>query len=127
MNNTASLLVLLFLAITFVQSAHDKLFGWKENVLWLQGHFAKTILKDYVPASLALLVILELITSVLTLAGCVELWTTGGKTYGLYGSVFSCICLLIMLVGQRLAKDYEGAKTIAIYYVPSVLAVWWLS
>ncbi|MFM2213139.1 MAG: hypothetical protein RL427_402 [Bacteroidota bacterium] len=127
MNNTASLLVLLFLAVTYVQSAHDKLFGWKENVSWLQSHFAKTILKDYVPISLVILVALELITSVLTLAGCVELLITGGKTYGLYGSVFSCICLLLMLVGQRLAKDYEGAKTIAIYYVPSVLAVWWLS
>jgi uncharacterized membrane protein YecN with MAPEG domain len=127
MNNTASLLVLLFLAVTYVQSAHDKLFGWKENVSWLQSHFAKTILKDYVPISLIILVSLELITSVLTLVGCVELLITGGKTYGLYGSVFSCICLLLMLVGQRLAKDYEGAKTIAIYYIPSVLAVWWLS
>jgi hypothetical protein len=127
MNNTASLLVLLFLAVTYVQSAHDKLFGWNENVSWLQSHFAKTILKDYVPISLIILVSLELITSVLTLVGCVELLVTGGKTYGLYGSVFSCICLLLMLVGQRLAKDYEGAKTIAIYYVPSVLAVWWLS
>lgn len=127
MNNTASLLVLLFLAVTYVQSAYDKLFGWKENVSWLQSHFAKTFLKDYIPVSLVLLVALELITSVLTLVGCVELWATGGKTFGLYGAVFSCICLLLMLVGQRLAKDYEGAKTIAIYYVPSVLAVWWLS
>ena len=127
MNNTASLLVLLFLAVTYVQSAYDKLFAWKENVSWLQKHFAKTILKNYVPYSLVILVVFELITSVLTLAGCVELLLTGGKAFGLYGAVFSCICLLLMLVGQRLAKDYEGAKTIAIYYVPSVLAVWWLS
>lgn len=127
MTNTASLLVLLFLAITYLQSAYDKLFGWQENVSWLQEHFSKTILKNYVPQALMLLVALELITSVLTLVGCVELCVTGGKSFGLYGSVFSCICLLLMLIGQRLAKDYEGAKTIAIYYIPSVLAVWWLS
>jgi hypothetical protein len=29
--------------------------------------------------------------------------------------------------GQRLAKDYDGARTIAIYFIPSVLAVFWLS
>jgi hypothetical protein len=127
MNNTASLLVLIFLAVTYVQSAYDKLFAWKENVSWLQGHFAKTILKNYVHYSLMILVALELITSVLVLVGCVELLVTGGKAFGLYGAVSSCICLLLMLVGQRLAKDYEGAKTIAIYYIPSVLAVWWLS
>jgi hypothetical protein len=33
----------------------------------------------------------------------------------------------MMLVGQRLAKDYEGAKTIAIYFVPAVLGVFLLS
>jgi hypothetical protein len=25
------------------------------------------------------------------------------------------------------AKDYDGARTIAIYFVPAVLAVYWLS
>jgi hypothetical protein len=32
-----------------------------------------------------------------------------------------------MLFGQRLAKDYDGARTIAIYFIPSVLAVYWLN
>ena len=40
MNNTASLLVLVFLAITFIQSAYDKLFYWKDNLDWLKGHFS---------------------------------------------------------------------------------------
>jgi hypothetical protein len=32
-----------------------------------------------------------------------------------------------MLFGQRLAKDYDGARNIAIYFIPAVLAVFWLS
>ena len=71
--------------------------------------------------------ILELLTGILTLVGCVELFVNGGKTFGFYGAVFSCITLLFLLLGQRLAKDYDGARTIAIYFVPAVLAVWWLS
>ena len=50
MNNTASILVLLFLAVTFVQSAYDKIFGWQGNIDWLKGHFANTsLLKNNVP------------------------------------------------------------------------------
>jgi uncharacterized membrane protein YphA (DoxX/SURF4 family) len=127
MNNTASILVLLFLAVTFIQSAYDKVFGWQGNVEWLKGHFAKTILKDYVPLALFAILILELITGVFTLVGCVELLVNGGRNFGFYGAVFSSITLILMLFGQRLAKDYDGARTIAIYFVPSILAVFWLS
>ncbi|WP_412476859.1 DoxX family protein [Flavobacterium sp. TBRC 19031] len=127
MNNTASILVLLFLAVTFVQSAYDKVFAWKGNVEWLKGHFAQTILKKNVPLALFIILVLELITGVLTLVGCVELWVNGGKSWGLYGAIFSSVTLIFLLLGQRLAKDYDGARTIAIYFVPSVLAVWWLS
>lgn len=128
MTNTASILVLIFLAVTFIQSAYDKIFGWQGNVEWLKGHFANTsLLKNNVPAALGIILILELITGVLTLAGCVQLMVNGGRTYGQYGAIFSCITLIMLLLGQRLAKDYDGARTIAIYFVPAVLAVFWLS
>jgi len=127
MNNTASILVLLFLAVTFIQSAYDKVFGWQGNIEWLKGHFAQTILKNYVPLALFALLILELITGVFTLVGCVELMVNGGRNFGFYGAVFSSITLIFMLFGQRLAKDYDGARTIAIYFIPSILAVFWLS
>jgi uncharacterized membrane protein YphA (DoxX/SURF4 family) len=128
MTNTASILVLLFLAVTFIQSAYDKIFGWQENVDWLKGHFANTsLLKNNVPFSLGIILILELITGVLTLVGCVELLINDGRIFAFYSAVFSCITLILLLLGQRLAKDYDGARTIAIYFVPSVLAVYWLS
>ena len=127
MNNTASILVLVFLAVTFIQSAYDKVFEWKGNVEWLKGHFANTILKNNVPLALGIILILELVAGILSLVGCVELFINGGRTFGFYGAVISCITLLFLLLGQRLAKDYDGARTIAIYFVPAVLAVYWLS
>ncbi|MGC4040891.1 MAG: DoxX family protein [Flavobacterium sp.] len=128
MNNTASILVLLFLAVTFIQSAYDKVFAWKGNVEWLKGHFANTsLLKNNVPAALGIILILELIAGILSLAGSVQLYLYSERNLGLYGAVFSCITLIFLLLGQRLAKDYDGARTIAIYFVPAVLAVFWLS
>ncbi len=127
MNNVASILILVFLAITFLQSGYDKLFYWKDNVDWLKGHFAKTQLKNHVPLALLHVLILELISTILCIVGAIELLLNSGRTFGYYGAVFSCITLLMLLVGQRLAKDYDGARTIVIYFIPAVMAVYWLN
>jgi len=126
MNNTASLIILAFLAITFIQSAYDKLFYWKDNLDWLMGHFAKTPIKNIVPLSLGLILILELITGLLTVIGAWQILFSKITTYAYYAGVGSCITLLFLLLGQRLAKDYDGARTIAIYFVPAILLVYWL-
>ncbi|MFV8341541.1 DoxX family membrane protein [Flavobacterium sp. XS2P39] len=127
MNNITSILILIFLAITFLQSGYDKLFYWKDNVDWLKGHFAKTQLKNQVPLALLNILILELISGILCVVGCIELFVNNGRIFGFYGAVFSCITLLMLLFGQRLAKDYDGARTIVIYFIPAILAVYWLN
>ncbi len=127
MNNVASILILAFLTITFLQSGYDKLFYWKDNVSWLKEHFAKTQLKNQVPLALLHILILELISSILCIVGVIQLLMNDGREYGFYGAVFSCITLLMLLFGQRLAKDYDGARTIAIYFIPAVMAVYWLN
>jgi uncharacterized membrane protein YphA (DoxX/SURF4 family) len=127
MNNAASILLLAFLAITFIQSGYDKLFYWKDNLDWLKEHFAKTQLKNLVRLALLNILVLELISGILCVVGAIELFVSNGRTFGLYGAVFSSITLLMLLFGQRLAKDYDGARTIVIYFIPSVMAVLLLS
>ncbi|WP_281231315.1 DoxX family protein [Flavobacterium gelatinilyticum] len=127
MNNAASILMLAFLALTFLQSGYEKIFYWKDNVAWLKEHFAKTRLKNMVPLALFHLLIVELIAGILSAVGIIQLLTNSGREYGFYGAVFSCISLLMMLFGQRLAKDYDGARTIVIYFIPAVVAVYWLN
>ncbi len=73
MNNTASVLVLVFLAVTFIMSAHDKLFHWNDNMAWMKPHFEKTILKNHVPLATGILVFFEILACVLCLVGIVEL------------------------------------------------------
>lgn len=126
MNNAASILILIFLAVTFITSAHDKVFYWNNNVSWLKEHFGKTILKNFVPLSLGIILVLELLAGILSIVGCIEIYINGGRLFGFYGAVFSCISLIFLLLGQRLAKDYDGARTIAIYFIPAVMAVYWL-
>jgi uncharacterized membrane protein YphA (DoxX/SURF4 family) len=127
MNNVASILILVFLAITFLQSGYDKLFYWKDNVAWLKEHFAKTQLKNHVSLALLNVLILELISGILCVVGAIELVVNSGRLFGFYGAIFSSITLLMLLFGQRLAKDYDGARTIVIYFIPAVIAVYWLN
>jgi uncharacterized membrane protein YphA (DoxX/SURF4 family) len=122
----ASTLILIFLAVTFIQSGYDKIMDWNGNVAWLKGHFGETFLRNSVPASLMMILILEVISGVLCVVGAIQVLSTTGRNYAFYGAVFSCITLIFLLLGQRIAKDYDGARTIAIYFIPAVMAVNWL-
>jgi uncharacterized membrane protein YphA (DoxX/SURF4 family) len=125
--NIASMLILLFLAVTFIQSGFDKISDWKGNVEWLKGHFAKTFLRGNVPAALFAILVLEVTSGIFCIVGVIQMWIEHQHmTYGFYGAVFSSITLICLLFGQRIAKDYDGARTIAIYFIPAIMAVYWL-
>ena len=126
MNNAPSILVLVFLAITFIQSLYDKIFYWQNNFNWIKSVFSKTFLKDYMSLVFNALIVLELLAGILSCVGIVQLLINGGRTFGFYGAVFSTISLLCLLFGQRLVRDYDGARTIAIYFIPAIMAVYWL-
>jgi hypothetical protein len=106
----------IFFAIVFIQSGLDKIFNWKDNLDWLKGHFAKSFLKSSVSILLAVLTLVEISSGVLSLVGTVCLNYCQEEELLLTGISLSAIALLMLLLGQRIAKDYEGAKTIAIYF-----------
>jgi len=53
--------------------------------------------------------------------------STGNTAIALYACVLSAITLLMLLFGQRVAKDYAGAFTIVGYFVVVILGVMLLS
>lgn len=126
LNNTAALLILLFLIITFLQSGIDKIIDWKGNLGWLKGHFKDTPLKNLVPLLLATILLMEVIAGALCALGLYQLIFIGEGTFAFYGAILSCIALLMLLFGQRVAKDYDGARTIAIYFIPAIFLVFLL-
>ncbi|WCM41107.1 DoxX family protein [Flavobacterium sp. CBA20B-1] len=126
MNHITEILILLFLAITFLQSGYDKMADWNGNVGWLKSHFANTFLGNKVPFSLGIILILEIIAGILALAGIWFLTMNDNKEIALYSGIVSCITLLFLLFGQRIAKDYDGARTIVIYMIPALFLVFLL-
>ena len=72
MTQVAPLLVLAFLAITFLQSGYDKIKDWKGNVEWLNGHFSNTVLAKQVPFALGTVLLLEIVSGVLCVSGIIQ-------------------------------------------------------
>lgn len=122
----ALIIALLFFAITFIQSGYDKVMDWKGNVSWLKGHFANTPIKDMVPQSLLLILMLEVMAGAFSVIGILQIVINDGHDFAFLAAITSCITLLILLLGQRLAKDYDGARTIVIYLIPAMLLLAWL-
>lgn len=119
----AFLLVLVFFLIVFIQSGLDKIFDYKGNL-----NFLKDLLKIYfsptlIELALISVTILELTSGILCLIGIINFVFNDSNFIGLLGLIIGSIALLVLLFGQRVSKNYDGAKTIAIYFVLAMIGI----
>ena len=119
----AFLLVLVFFLIVFIQSGLDKIFDYKGNL-----NFLKDLLKIYfsqtlIELALISVTILELTSGILCLIGIIDFVFNDSNFIGLLGLIIGSIALLVLLFGQRVSKNYDGAKTIAIYFILAMVGI----
>lgn len=112
-----------FFAILFGQSAVDKIVDRKGNLEWLTGHFSQSPFRNIVPLLLTTLTLTEVLAAGLSLVSCGFSVLAGAPTalqpglkFGQFSVLVILINLLMLFLGQRIAKDYQGAATIAIYF-----------
>ena len=122
-NYPTEVLILLFLIVTFLQSGIDKLTDWQGNLSFIKGHFKNSPLKNTVPLLLAVILILEIVASLLMIIGVYQLYTSELKEMAILGIELSALSLIFLLIGQRLAKDYAGAMTLAVYFIISIIGL----
>ncbi|UYW01025.1 DoxX family protein [Flavobacterium agricola] len=113
----------VFLNITYWISSYEKVFNYKATLGWMQPHFANSALKNCVPLALLLLIGFEVLTAVFSALGLFYLLLYKTPEFVVYANYLNLICLFLMLIAQRLAKDFDGARTIVIYLIPSLLAL----
>lgn len=126
-NYIAEILILLFIIITFLQSGLDKITDWNGNIGWLKGHFSKTFMAGQVPLMVGIILVLEVVVGLMAIVGVYNIISSGQTEIALYSNVLAAITLLMLLFGQRVAKDYAGAFTIVGYFVVVILGVTLLS
>ena len=124
LDHITEIILLLFLTITFLQSGLDKILDWKGNIGWLKEHFSKTFMGKMVEINVAIILVIEPVAGFLAILGIYQLIVNDNATLGFYAAILSAITLLLLLFGQRVAKDYDGARTIVIYLIPTIFALY---
>mgnify|MGYP001290818433 CR=1 FL=1 len=116
--------VLIFHAIVFLQSGLDKLFNWKANLDFTNQTLGKTFSKQMVKFGLLTVLFLETLGGIFSILGIVfNLMYENCLLYAQIGLISCVAALLLLLFGQRISQNYEGAKTIAIYFIVSVIGL----
>lgn len=118
------LLVLLFLIVTFLQSGIDKLTDWNGNLGFIKEHFKSSPLKNMVPLLLGVVLVTEIVASLFMIVGVYQIISSGVKEFAIYGIELSALTLIFLLIGQRLAKDYAGAMTLAVYFIITIFGLY---
>ncbi len=104
-----------FFAVLFLQSGLDKLTDFKGNLSWLEPHFSKTFFGKQIRFFLVLLTLMEISSGLLNLAALLGIFY-GNFSIFLFAQLLTGFTLLLLFAGQRIAKDYAGASTIAVYF-----------
>tara|TARA_Y100000385_G_C13094908_1_gene640709 strand:- start:882 stop:1319 length:438 start_codon:yes stop_codon:yes gene_type:complete len=116
LNFILPVLVGAFWGIVMLQSGLDKITDWKGNLAWITSHFEKTPLKSTVTPMLGVVTLIETLAGLCSIGGVIYYLMSENPFWIIQGLILSLIGLLMLIFGQRVAKDYDGAKTIAIYF-----------
>ena len=116
-------LIGLFLSIALLQSSSDKIIDRKGNLEWLSSHFSDSPLRGLVPLLLNVVTILEIIAGSFTLIGSLMNLINGDNMLLIIGLLIAALNFLALFLGQRIAKDYEGAAVLVNYFILNVLGL----
>ena len=116
-------LAVSFLAILFLQSGLDKVVDKKGNLDWLSSHFANSPFKNFVPVLFFMITVVELLSGILNLLGVIFLLLEGSLILALYGTILASVALIMLFLGQRIAKDYAGAQSLVSYFILTILTL----
>jgi hypothetical protein len=121
------LLCMTFLTILFLQSGLDKVFAYQTNYERMKTHFAKSPLKNMIKMLFPVITLAEVGAGVFSFAGLGVFLLDESTRIGLIGAQLSAACVLMLFVGQRLAKDYAGAVVLTQYFLVCLAAIYLLS
>lgn len=119
------ILVLAFFSIVFIQSGVDKVFDYKGNLSFLNDLLGGFFSRPLITFALISVTILELTSGTMCLIGIFDAIFNPSYFIGKLGLIIGSLALLVLLFGQRVSKNYDGAKTIAVYFILAMLGIIW--
>ena len=121
--NIVQSLIGLFLSIALLQSGSDKIIDRKGNLEWLSSHFSDSPLHGLAPLLLNVVTVLEIFAGSCTLIGSFVNLVNGNNMLLTIGLLIAALNFLALFLGQRIAKDYEGAAVLVNYFILNILGL----
>ena len=117
----------IFIGIVMAQSGLDKIFNWEGELDFITEKFSKTILSNFSIIGLIQVTILETLSGLLSLFGSIMVLFYDDKSYGIVGLILAAGSLCILMAGQRISKDYDGAAALVPYFLLTVIGLFMYS
>ena len=109
------------------QSGLDKIFNWEGELNFITEKFSKTILSNFSIIGLIQVTILETLSGLLSLLGSIMVLFYDDKSYGIVGLILAAGSFCILMAGQRISKDYDGAASLVPYFLLTVIGLFMYS
>ena len=119
----ARVFVCAFFAACLIQSGLDKVTDRRGNLDWLTGHFSKSFLRSQVPMMLATVTLIELLGGFGCLGSVFVILFKGPAIVPTIALSLVCLNFVMLFTGQRIAKDYAGAASLASYFLVAVFGL----
>ena len=117
------ILIAIVFIITFIQSGVDKVIDREGNLIYFKDHFSNSILKNYTSIMLTFITLFELICGSALIYGVYFSFVERTTLWIFYGFVMCIINLILLFLGQRIAKDYIGASNLIPYIMLVVIGI----
>lgn len=122
--NLPLLFITAFFAVLFLQSGLDKVLHYTSNLDYLKDHFKSSPLKHFVGWLMPVITSLETVAGLISLAAFMCISVQGSCSFGWLSPAVSGLSLLSLFAGQRLARDYAGAASLAPYFLVALFGLW---
>ena len=109
------------------QSGLDKIFNWEGELEFMTEKFSKTILSNFSAIGLIQVTILVTLSGLLSLFGSIMVLFFDDESYGIIGLILAAVSFSILMAGQRISKDYDGAAALVPYFLLTMIGLFMYS
>lgn len=109
------------------QSGLDKIFNWEGELEFMTEKFSKTVLSNFSTIGLIQVTILETLSGLISLFGSIRVLFFDDESYGIIGLILAAVSFSILMAGQRISKDYDGAAALVPYFLLTMIGLFMYS
>ena len=105
-------------------SFFEKISDYAGTKSFMEFHFKDTFLAKRITLLLPILIVVELVAVILLILALINyFFTISSINFSRFALISCAISLMMLLFGQRVAKDYQSSAGITIYFILVIIGL----